>query len=162
MNQLNVSINCDKWETETGFNDWQEQLQLVLDTTISTMNLRDCDVNLLLTDDFEIQQLNHTFRNVDAPTNVLSFPQFESSEELILDVSNICVGDIAMAYQTIKKEAVEFQKLFFDRSTHLFVHGVLHLLGLNHVEVDERINMEQLETTILAQFGIKDPYIVGA
>ena len=131
MNQLNIGINYDRWKTETGFNDWQEQLQPVLDTTISTMNLRDCDVNLLLTDDFEIQQLNHTFRNVDAPTNVLSFPQFESSEELILDVSNICVGDIAMAYQTIKKEAVEFQKLFFD-FPHVEISGEFLQIQGNH------------------------------
>ena len=158
-NILNICINSDTWQTEDKFNEWQNTLSKVLDATIKTMDLKNCEVNLLLTDNDEIQQLNCDFRNIDAPTNVLSFPQYEALEEFVPDPNNMCIGDIAIAYETVKSEAIEFNKPFFDRCTHLFVHGTLHLLGLDHVEVDERTEMERIETEILAQFNIKDPYI---
>ncbi len=160
-NILNICVNFNVWETEKNFDDWQNMLPKILDETVKTMNLKNCEVNLLLTNNDEIHQLNYDFRNVDAPTNVLSFPQYETFEELIPDPNNICIGDIAIAYETVKLEAKTFNKPFFDRCTHLFVHGLLHLLGLNHVETDERAEMERLETNILAQFDIEDPYIRG-
>lgn len=160
-NQLNICINSDKWEQKENFGQWQKMLPKVLDETINKMHLRDCEVNLLLTNDNEIRQLNYDFRHVDSPTNVLSFPQYEQSEELILDVGNTCIGDIAMAYETIEKESIEFNKAFFDKATHLFVHGTLHLLGLDHVEENERTEMESTEIEILERFNIKDPYILG-
>ena len=160
-NQLNICLNSDMWEKEPDFDNWKLTLPKVLYETIYKMNLRDCEVNLLLTDDNEIRQLNYDFRSIDTPTNVLSFPQYEQPEELNLDVENTCIGDIAMAYETIKREAIDFNKRFFDRATHLFVHGTLHLLGLDHVEENERFEMERVETEILALFNIKDPYTLG-
>lgn len=160
-NQLNICRNSDLWLKEPDFNDWTLILPKVLDATINNMNLRDCEVNLLLTDDNEVRRLNYDFRNIDKPTNVLSFPQYEQLEGLIFDVGNTCIGDIAMAFETIKKEAIDFNKLFFDRATHLFVHGTLHLLGLDHVEENEKLEMERIETEILTLFNIKDPYILG-
>ncbi len=160
-NILNICVNFNAWDLEKDFRKWHDMLPRVLDRTIETMNLKNCEVNLLLTNNDEIQQLNADFRNINAPTNVLSFPQYETFEEFIPDPSNICIGDVAIAYETVKAEAKEFNKPFFDRCTHLFVHGTLHLLGLDHVEADDRIEMEQLETKVLAHFNIADPYTQG-
>ena len=65
-----------------------------------------------------------------------------------------------MSYEVIMEESKIFNKKFFDRCTHLFVHGVLHLLGMDHIEEDERLKMEFLEIKILENFCIKNPYFV--
>ena len=108
-----------------------------------------CEVSILLTDDAAIQVLNRDYRSFDKPTNVLSFPQ---DDEFLL-------GDIAMAYETLAREAAEQDKTFHDHFTHLFVHGVLHLLGYDHEEKHDQEDMEQQEIKILHGLGIQNPYV---
>jgi len=109
----------------------------------------DAEVSILLTSDKKIRQLNKQYRNKDKPTNVLSFPQNEPG----------MLGDIALALETIKREAAEQEKTFKDHFTHLFVHGVLHLLGHDHMEKSEQRKMEKLEIKILTSLGISNPYV---
>lgn len=112
-------------------------------------NAVDGAVNIALMDDDAMRVLNHQFRGKDKPTNVLSFPCDDDDE----------LGDIALALETIAREAVEQSKSFHDHLVHLVVHGVLHLLGLDHEEKDEAEAMEAEEISILARMGIENPYI---
>jgi probable rRNA maturation factor len=111
------------------------------------------EVSLVLTDDAEQQVLNRDWRGIDKPTNVLSFPQIEP----FTPVSGL-LGDIILARETLEREAVEQGVSFSDHYTHLLVHGFLHLLGYDHLDDDEALAMEGLETEILAALGVADPY----
>ncbi|HXE03384.1 MAG TPA: rRNA maturation RNase YbeY [Methyloceanibacter sp.] len=112
-----------------------------------------CELSIVLTDDAEQQQLNREWRGIDKPTNVLSFPQIAPFGP----VTGI-LGDIVLARETLEREAAELEKSFADHFTHLVVHGFLHILGYDHIEEGEALEMEGLETKILATLGIADPY----
>ncbi|HEY0234156.1 MAG TPA: rRNA maturation RNase YbeY [Afipia sp.] len=117
------------------------------------------ELAVLLTDDPGVQALNKTWRGIDAPTNVLSFPAVWRDEgSLETDGVPLMLGDIAIAYQTLRTEADSETKPFGNHLAHLTVHGFLHLLGYDHTTDDEAEIMEGLETKILAQLGISDPY----
>ena len=118
-------------------------------------------VTVLLTNDRQVRALNNEFRGMDKATNVLSFPmlelhptatQLESSEEPAM------LGDIALALGTIAREAEAQGKPFAHHVAHLVVHGVLHLLGHDHMDEDEAEAMEALETDLLACINIPNPY----
>jgi probable rRNA maturation factor len=97
----------------------------------------------------------------NSATNVLSFPQFGVSEiDSALRSGGHVIGDIFLAYGKIAQESREFEVPFFDRCTHLFVHGVLHLMGMDHVLQPEEEEMENLEICVLEAFGIKNPYVL--
>jgi probable rRNA maturation factor len=111
------------------------------------------EVSVLLTDDAHQQVLNRDWRKLDKPTNVLSFPQLEPFSPL-----GGLVGDISLAHETLVREAADLGKSFADHFTHLVIHGFLHLLGYDHVDEAGALQMETLETQILAELGIADPY----
>ena len=111
------------------------------------------ELSIVLTDDAEQQNLNRDWRGIDKATNVLSFPQIEPFGP----VTGILV-DIILARETLEREAVEQGVSFEDHFTHLVVHGFLHILGYDHIEEDEALVMEGLETQILASLGVADPY----
>jgi len=110
-------------------------------------------VTLLLTGDAEVQDLNARFRGKDKPTNVLSFPAPPNPEKHL--------GDVALALGVCAREAQEQGKPLAHHLQHLVVHGVLHLLGYDHMSEDEAEAMEGLERVILAGLGIPDPYAAG-
>lgn len=105
---------------------------------------------LLLTNDSALQDLNRRFREIDKPTNVLSFPSGGPPGEFL--------GDIAVAFETCRRESDEQGVSFRDHAAHLIVHGLLHLAGYDHEEDVEAERMEGLETKILAALGVADPY----
>jgi probable rRNA maturation factor len=108
------------------------------------------DVVVLLTDDAAIHDLNLRFRDRDRPTNVLSFPAAESAAPHL--------GDLVLALGVCSAEAAAQGKSLADHLTHLTVHGVLHLLGRDHVDAVEAEAMEAEERTLLASLGVADPY----
>lgn len=108
------------------------------------------DVVVLLTDDAAVHDLNLRFRDRDRPTNVLSFPAAESAAPHL--------GDLVLALGVCAAEAAAQGKSLADHLTHLTVHGVLHLLGRDHVEEVEAEAMEAEERTLLASLGVADPY----
>lgn len=108
------------------------------------------DVVVLLTDDAAVQDLNARFRERDRPTNVLSFPAAESAAPHL--------GDLVLAFGVCAAEAGTQGKTLADHLTHLTVHGVLHLLGRDHIDEAEAEAMEAEERTLLASLGVADPY----
>jgi len=113
---------------------------------------QDAEVGVLLCDDDEIRRLNARWRGKDAATNVLSFPSAGQN------AAERHLGDIAISYQTLAREASDERKMILHHLSHLTAHGYLHLLGFDHETDDEAEEMEDLERKILADLGIGDPY----
>ncbi len=119
------------------------------------------EVGLLLCDDARMAELNVQFRGKAQPTNVLSWPSFDG--DMPEPPGNpgegpLFIGDLALGYETCAREAGEAGVSLADHATHLVVHGVLHLVGLDHADDAEAETMEDLETKILASMGVANPY----
>ena len=119
-------------------------------------------ITLMLSKDAVLRKLNHDFRGIDKPTNVLSFPQFSPAEltKLGKEKAEIHVGDIAIAYQYVVAEAKKDNKILLNHTLHLMIHGILHLFGYDHISGNEAGRMERLEKKIMAELGLPDPYLV--
>lgn len=109
------------------------------------------EFSVLLCDDARIRELNRQFRGIDKSTNVLSFPPPPGAAAIV-------IGDIAVAFETVEREALEEGKSIGDHYAHMVVHGLLHVLGYDHETDDEAEIMEALERRILKRMGIDDPY----
>ena len=126
------------------------------------------EIAVLACDDARIAELNAEFRDKPTPTNVLSWPSYDLAAEedgatphplpSPDPVMGDSLGDIAIAYETCLREAEAVGKDMSHHVSHLIVHGVLHLLGYDHVRDRDATLMEGLETKILGKMGIADPY----
>ncbi len=122
------------------------------------------EISVRLTSDEEVHALNRQYRQKDKPTNVLSFPMVQP--DLIETVTQnsddgeVLLGDIVLAHGVCVAEASERGISPEIHATHLLVHGVLHLLGYDHMNDDEAEAMEAIERDALASLGIADPYLV--
>lgn len=124
---------------------------------LGTMPPARVELGVTLADDVEQQRLNREFRGQDAPTNVLAFPAYEPGL-MPPPGQPILLGDVVLAFETVLQEAAEQEKPIGDHLSHLVVHGVLHLLGFDHVAAADADRMEVLEISILAALGIANPY----
>jgi len=125
----------------------------------SGLRARDgAEVSLLLTSDAQMRALNARWRGQDAPTNVLSFPAAPMDR---LAESPV-LGDIALAFETLAREAEISGVPLADHYRHLVTHGFLHLIGYDHLTDEDAERMEALERRILARLGAADPYWEGA
>jgi probable rRNA maturation factor len=115
------------------------------------------ELGITLADDANQQQLNRDYRGLDAPTNVLALPVWEAGTRLPPDAP-VLLGDVVLAVETVAQESAEQRKPVADHLLHLTVHGVLHLLGYDHLTPAEAATMESLESSILAELGVPDPY----
>jgi probable rRNA maturation factor len=111
------------------------------------------ELSIRIVDAEEGREMNRDYRGKDYATNVLSFPA-----ELPPGVDLPLIGDLAICAPVVAREATEQDKPVRDHYAHMTVHGVLHLLGHDHIEDAEAERMEALETRILAGLGIADPY----
>jgi probable rRNA maturation factor len=152
-----VIIAADCWQDQP---DAEAVIQRAIDAAaqIAEADAADAEIAVMLTDDAGIRTLNNNWRGIDKPTNVLSFPALQPTGPVGEDDPPRMLGDIAIAYQTMRREADEAQKPFAHHLSHLTVHGFLHLIGYDHESDEEAEEMEALETEILAQLGIPDPY----
>ncbi len=117
-------------------------------------------ITVALTDDRQQKALNHQFRGINKPTNVLSFPQFSPRALAKIKPGSALVplGDISLAYQYIVYEATTDHKILCNHIIHLVIHGILHILGYNHETARQAAAMETLERIILDAMQIPDPY----
>ena len=131
----------------------QEQIQRWVDAALDGFN-QDTEIVVRIVDEQESAELNEQYRLKPGPTNILSFP-VEVPEGIELNL----LGDLDVCAPVLEKEALEQHKALTDHWAHIIVHGVLHLLGYDHIDDDEAEFMESKEITILNKLNIKNPYI---
>ncbi|NEW88294.1 MULTISPECIES: rRNA maturation RNase YbeY [Rhodopseudomonas] len=150
-----VVIEADCWQAESSA---EAVVLRAIETAAEAIDAGTggAELAVMLTDDEHIRALNASFRGKDKPTNVLSFPA--AQPEVQPDGAPRMLGDIAIAYQTVRREADDEGKPFGHHLSHLAVHGFLHLVGYDHETDQQADEMEDAERTILARLGIPDPY----
>ena len=165
---LNLSIDDDRWiHTLPNVSALAEKIK---DTTfayvyanektvLQTLN-KHTFVNVCLSDDANVQQLNRDFRGFDKPTNVLSFANIDFADFSNADAcfEETDLGNIILAYETMEAEAKIQQVTLAAHFSHLLVHGFLHILGYDHMVEQETEQMENLEVEILNKLNIANPY----
>ncbi len=120
---------------------------------------RRVEVSVRLADDEDVAALNLEYRERQGPTNVLSFPAVSEDDLAGLPPEvPVLLGDIVLALGVVKSEAAAQAKAPADHFSHLVVHGMLHLLGYDHIEAGDAEIMEKLETAVLARMQIANPY----
>jgi probable rRNA maturation factor len=151
-----VLVVADCWQTEP---DAEAVIHRAINAAaeIADADVGEAEIAVMLTDDAGIRTLNNNWRGIDKPTNVLSFPALQPIASAPPDAPRM-LGDIAIAYETTRKEADDEEKPFDHHLSHLAVHGFLHLIGYDHEKDDDAEAMEGLEREILSQLGIPDPY----
>jgi probable rRNA maturation factor len=112
---------------------------------------QETDLAIVITDDLGIRKLNHEFRAVDEPTDVLAFP----SDELDYDTGRRYLGDVILSIQRAQTQAADGNHSLEDELQLLVVHGVLHLVGYDHGEASEKTRMDSLQNSILTRLGCK-------
>ncbi|WP_150047195.1 MULTISPECIES: rRNA maturation RNase YbeY [Methylomonas] len=147
MNFLEVQI-----ATECANIPGEQQFQYWVDTVLSDAT-RDSEIVIRLVDFAESAELNQQFRNKTGPTNILSFP-FEPPAEVESDL----LGDLVICAPLIAEEALQQHKPIDHHWAHITVHGILHLLGYDHIAEQDAEEMEAVEVRILTVLHIPDPY----
>ena len=148
MNQIEIQTAFES----SGQPDAQ-QIQLWVDTALDDYE-RDAEIVVRIVDEQESAELNEQYRHKSGPTNILSFPA-DLPEGIELDL----LGDLVICAPVVEKEAREQGKALSHHWAHIIVHGVLHLLGYDHIDDDEAELMENKEIAILQQLHINNPYI---
>lgn len=142
--ELQLTGEWDNVPTRIDFERWAETA--LADSQVAELTVR-------VVGRAESRELNGRYRGKDAPTNVLSFPA-----DLPKGIGLPLLGDIVICAPLVADEAAQQGKHLQDHWAHLVIHGVLHLLGYDHIDDAEAEEMESLEIRLLADFGISNPY----
>jgi probable rRNA maturation factor len=150
--KIEVIVKSKLWKTSK---DTGKIMRRAIAAAAATLSTPAAELAIVLTDDAAMRLLNRAWRDVDAATNVLSFPNRPIGGDAGF------IGDIVLAYETVAAEAREEGKPFAHHLAHLAVHGFLHLLGYDHERAKDAATMERLECEILGRLAIPDPYRRG-
>ena len=157
-------------ETEDSFDfDYEKAAESIIERSLDYLDCPyEVQVNLTLTDNAGIQELNREYRQIDRPTDVLSFPLVDYDEPNVfpddieaqaedyfdLDTGELMLGDIIISVEKCKEQAKEYGHSELREYSFLIVHSMLHLFGFDHMEDDERLVMEEHQKKILEEAGI--------
>jgi probable rRNA maturation factor len=155
---IDLAIPCAKWRRALPGAEKHAKEAARAALAGSKKKLGAAELSLVLSDDAAVAALNERWRGHVGPTNVLAF----ATEERPPPGAPVLLGDVILAYETVKREARDQDKPLADHVRHLIVHGVLHLLGYDHDAAGPARQMENLETRILATLGVPDPYHMRA
>ena len=157
--KIDVLVHSEHWKNAAAAKDVVRRALKQAATALST---KTAELAIVLTDDAAMRRLNRIWRGIDAPTNVLSFATKNSGDQLDEQSGGQFVGnhlgDIVLAYETVKREAHRDGKAFDHHLAHLVVHGFLHLLGYDHGNDAKARRMETTERAILRDLAVPDPY----
>ena len=120
------------------------------------------EISVLLTDDAEMARRNRRYRGRRGATNVLAFPGGGPAPEARTGAPPLLLGDVAVGFETVAREAAAWSLPLGDHLAHMVVHGVLHLVGHDHEAAAAAAAMEALETAALGRLGVADPYAAAA
>ena len=150
---IDIAVKCDAWNAVA---DVAALVRRSIDAAVTVTGAADAEAELsvLLCDDATIAILNRDWRGQDHATNVLSFPGAPSGPP----GRPRLLGDIAVAFETTRREALDEGKSLEAHLAHLLVHGFLHLHDHDHADEAQATAMEGLERRIMAQLGFADPY----
>ena len=130
----------------------EAQVVFWLEFVLDRLDRQSSEVSVRIVGEDEIAALNGQYRGLGNATNVLSFPAGISVGEVEF------LGDIVICSKVVKLEADQYGRGFADRYAHMLIHGLLHLLGHDHMEEAGQIRMEQLEIDLLLRLGMGNPY----
>lgn len=140
-----------------------EEIEKYVEYLVKELNLDNCMFNIIFITNKEIHKINKEYRNVDRPTDVLSFPIF--SREEINDFANLEedkkvreleLGDIIICIDVLQEHAIEYQTGILREMLYMITHGVCHLMGYDHMVEDEKKEMRALEEKILSKIGVSE------
>src|SRR5690349_8431204 len=146
---VDVLMQSPKWKDHRGA---AAAVRKAINAAADEISSPGGEVAVVLTNDAAIRKLNKQWRKIDKPTNVLSFPAKSGAQVTSL-------GDIVIAYETLKRESRDEDKKFVHHLSHLAVHGFLHLMGYDHQNDSEAEAMEELERVIMTRLRMPDPYL---
>lgn len=147
----------------------QTQIQKVLEYSLCEEGVNmPCELSVVFTDNCGIRKINKEFRNIDSATDVLSFPMLDFDKNKVfenmykdykfkqedLDDGNLVLGDIVISIERAMEQSIEFGHSFLRECCYLSVHSILHLLGYDHMEEEEKLQMRKKEEQILKEFKI--------
>ncbi len=160
MKNITVDVNFQDQNIENQLVEYKDLMAKTISKSIEMTQFKHSlpiEISLNFIDNKQIAELNHKYRNINKPTNVLSFP-------VIVDFDDyphydfLHLGDIIISLEYIQNEAKLSCKEFKKHLQHMLIHGCLHLLGFDHINEKEAIEMEKLEIEILHYFGVESPY----
>ena len=157
--KIDVLVHSEHWKNAAAA---KNVVRRALKQAATALSTKTAELAIVLTDDAAMRRLNRNWRGIDAPTNVLSFATKNSGDQLDEQSGGQFVGnhlgDILLAYETVKREAHRDGKAFDHHLAHLVVHGFLHLLGYDHGNDAQARRMETTERAILRDLAVPDPY----
>ena len=155
--RVSVALRCAAWAEALPRGFAARVVGAVLDDP-RVGRVRSAEVSVVLADDRFVRRLNRDHRGKDKATNVLSFPL--DDDATAPKEARLLLGDVVLAYRTIRREAKEEGKRLASHAAHMLVHGTLHLLGFDHERDRAARIMERHEVRILKRLGVPDPYRV--
>jgi probable rRNA maturation factor len=150
--EIDIIVSAEAWESFDGLDKLTRDCVEASLAASGAALVEGCEISVTFCDDAEIRALNAEWRGKDKPTNVLSFPTPGPLPARPL------LGDIVIAYETVAREAGEQEKTLREHTSHMVIHGFLHLIGYDHETAGEAEEMEGLERRIASRLGLRDPY----
>ncbi len=152
---IDLTLQAGNWVNRSAN---EKLVSTAVATAVKIANLPipdEAELSVVLSDNQHVRELNRQWRNIDKPTNVLSFPTTEIQPG---EVPDVLLGDIIIAHETVEQEVLQMGKPFNDHFVHLVVHGLLHIFGYDHNNDKNAEIMENIERQCLEALGLPDPY----